>query len=132
MVSFVFARVGKATALSSLGRRVVMNEKLVRVRKWEEFKRLFIEFRPDSIVYIIEQNGFSETKEPTCLRLILSVKEAYYVYLDFPKGNALRETSVPIREDKKGNRYLEDQDIIQFIKREFGREDLNVYSYWTT
>jgi hypothetical protein len=131
-VSFVLARVGKAAAMSSLSRRVVMNEKLVRVRKWEEFKRLAIELKPDAVVYSIDQNGMSETKELTCLRLILPARNGYYVYLDFPKGNALRETGIPIHEDKKGTRCLEDQDIIQFIKREFGREDLNVYSYWTT
>ena len=109
-----------------------MNGKLVRVRKWEEFKRLAIELKPDAVVYSIDQNGMSETKELTCLRLILPARNGYYVYLDFPKGNALRETGIPIHEDKKGTRCLEDQDIIQFIKREFGREDLNVYSYWTT
>ena len=104
---------------------------LVRVRKWEEFKRLATELKPDSIVYSIDQNGTSKTKELTCLRVILPAQNAYYVYLDFPKGNALRETAIPIRENENGLRYLEDQDIIQFIKKELGREDLTVFSYWT-
>lgn len=103
---------------------------LVRVRKWEEFKRLVAELKPASIVYSIDHNAMSKTKELTCLRLILPAPNAYYVYVDFPKGNALRDTAIPIRENKNG-RFLEDQDIIKFLKKELGREDLAVFSYWT-
>jgi hypothetical protein len=73
----------------------------------------------------------SATKELTCLRLILPARNGYYVYVDFPKGNVLRETGIPIHDDKKGNRCLEDQDIIQFIRAALGRENLPVYSFWT-
>jgi hypothetical protein len=106
---------------------------LVRVRKWAEFKRLVTEFKPDSIVYSIDQNGVSRTKELTALRLILLVQGGYYVYLDFPKGNenVLRETGIPIHRDRNGVRYLEDEDVIRFIKRELG-EGLAVFSFWTT
>ena len=105
---------------------------VVRVRSWKEFKRLAAELKPASIVYSIDQNGMSKTKEPTCLRLILPAPNAYYVYVDFPKGSALRETTIPIHENKDGLRNLEDQDIIRFLKKELGREDLAVFSYWTT
>jgi hypothetical protein len=106
---------------------------LVRVRKWEEFKQLVIELKPDSIVYSIDQNAMSKTKELTALRLILLARGGYYVYLDFPKGkeNVLRETGILIHEDKNGNRCLEDQDIIRLLKQEFG-ENLAVFSFWTT
>jgi hypothetical protein len=103
----------------------------VRVRTWKEFKHLVAELKPAAVVYSIDQNALSKTKEPTCLRLILPAQNAYYVYLDFPKGNALRETAVPIRENKQG-RFLEDQDVIDFLKKALGREDLSVFSYWTT
>lgn len=108
-----------------------MSEKFVRVKRWEEFKRLAIELKPDAVVYSIDQNGMSKTKELTCLRLILPARSGYYVYLDFPKGNVLRETGIPIREDRMGNRCLEDEDIIQFIKSALGRENLSVFSFWT-
>ena len=108
-----------------------MNE-VVRVRTWKEFKNLATELKPDSIVYSIDQNAMSKTKEPTCLRLILPAPNKYYVYIDFPKGNALRETVIPIRENKDGLRCLEDQDIIRFLRKELGREDLPVFSYWTS
>jgi hypothetical protein len=105
---------------------------VIRVRKWQEFKRLATELKPDAIVYSIDQNGMSETKELTCLRLILPARNGYYVYLDFPKDSLLRETGIPIREDRKsGVRSLEDEDIKQFIRRELGREDLSVFSFWT-
>lgn len=105
---------------------------LIRVRKWTEFKRLVMELKPDSIVYSIDQNGMSKTKELTALRLILLARGGYYVYLDFPRGkeNVLRETGVPIHEDQNGVRFLEDEDVIRFIKRELG-ENLSVFSFWT-
>ena len=65
--------------------------------KWEEFKRLETELRPESIVYNIEQTGISKSREFTSLRLIIPSKK-YYVYVDFPKGDALRETGIPIPE----------------------------------
>ena len=107
-----------------------MSERLIRVKSWEEFRRLVVELKPNSIVYIIEQNGLTQTKETTILRLILPAPNAYYVYLDFPKDNTLRETAIPIHNDK-GNRHLEDDDIKQFLKKEFG-EKMPVFSYWTT
>jgi hypothetical protein len=90
-----------------------------------------MELKPDAVVYSIDQNGMSQTKELTVLRLILFARNGYYVFLDFPKGNVLRETGIPIHEDKKSTRYLEDKDVIQFIKVAFGREDLSVFSFWT-
>jgi hypothetical protein len=108
-----------------------LSERLIRIKSWEEFKRLVVELKPNSLVYIIEQDGLTQTKETTILRLILPAQNAYYVYLDFPKENALRETGIPIRVDKTGQRHLEDDDIKRFIKKEFG-ENMPVFSYWTT
>jgi hypothetical protein len=51
--------------------------------------------------------------------------------VDFPKGNELRETGIPIRQDASGTRCLEDEDVRGFLKREFG-DKLPVYSYWIT
>jgi len=103
---------------------------LVRLSKWVEFKRLVKELKPDSIVYNIEQTGISKTREFTSLRLILPSKN-YYVYIDFPKEYALRETGIPIHKDQSGTRCIEDDDIRAFLKRELG-EKLPVYSYWIT
>lgn len=106
-----------------------MSNRLVRVGKWEEFKRLVNELKPSSIVYNIEQTGISKKNEFTSLRLIISSKN-YYVYVDFPKGDALRETGIPIQVDPSGTRCIEDNNIRAFLKKAFG--ELPVYSYWIT
>jgi hypothetical protein len=106
---------------------------LTRVRKWTELKRLVKELKPNSIVYSIDQNAMSKTKELTALRLILLARGGYYVYLDFPRGkeNVMRETGIQIHEDENGVRSLTDEDVVRFIKRELG-ENLQVFSFWTT
>jgi hypothetical protein len=107
-----------------------LSDRLIRVSKWSEFKHLVNELKPNSIVYNIEQTGISKTREFTSLRLIIPAKN-YYVYIDFPKGDALRETSIQIHKDATGTRCIEDDDIRAFLKTEFG-EKLAVYSYWIT
>jgi hypothetical protein len=106
-----------------------LSDRLVRVKGWEEFKSLIYELKPNSIVYNIEQTGISKTREFTSLRLIIPSKN-YYVYVDFPKGNTLRETRIPINIDPSGTRCIEDNDIRAFLKKAFG--ELPVYSYWIT
>jgi len=108
-----------------------LTDNVVRIKSWEEFKRVAVELKPDSIVYNIEQNGLSSTKELTSLRLIMPCIKAYYVFLDFPKGEELRETHIPLRKDKKGNRYIEEKDVKDFLKSQLKREDLTICSYWT-
>jgi len=104
-----------------------------RVRKWIDFKRLVRDLKPDSIVYSIDQNAMSKKKELTALRFILLARGGYYVYLDFPKGNenVMRETGIKILRDRNGVRYLEDQDVVHFIKQELG-DKVQVFSFWTT
>lgn len=106
-----------------------MSDRLIRIGKWAEFKRLVEELKPNSIVYNIEQTGISKTREFTSLRLIIPSKN-YYVYVDFPKGDALRETGISIHVDPSGTRCIEDTDIRAFLKKQFG--ELPVYSYWIT
>jgi len=106
-------------------------DRVIRVKNWQELKRLAINLKPDSVVYNIEQNGLSPERELTCLRLIMPTKEAYYIFLDFPKEEKSRETGIPIRRDKKGNRCLEDKDVVSFLKTQLERKDLTVCSYWT-
>ena len=108
-----------------------MSNRYFRIRSWEEFKRLTVASKPDAVVYSIDQNGLSKTKDLTCLRLILPEKSGYYVYLDFPKGGKLRETGIPIREDELGNHYLHDEDIVKFLRNTFDWESLEVFSFWT-
>ncbi|MEM3577342.1 MAG: hypothetical protein QXX51_02675 [Candidatus Bathyarchaeia archaeon] len=104
---------------------------VIRIRTWKEFREIADKTGASVVVYNIEQNAFSENKELTCLRLILPCEGVQYVFLDFPKGDKLRETGITIRKDRHGNRYLHDEDIIGFLKREIGKENLQICSYWT-
>ena len=103
--------------------------KNVRVQTWEGFKGLLIEQKPKSIVYIIAQS--IPTKNLTSLKILLPVEGTQYIFTDTAKGDKLRRTGIPIRNDKKGNRFLEDADIKNFLKTQLQRKDLQIFSYWT-
>ncbi|MGB9684593.1 MAG: hypothetical protein ACPL1Z_06660 [Candidatus Bathyarchaeales archaeon] len=107
-------------------------EGVVKIRSWAEFKRLAENLNPKAIVYNIEQNGLSPKRELTNLRLILPAGPAYYVLIDFPRGGErLKETGIPLRKDAKGNSYIEEEDVIKFLKEQLKRDDLIICSYWT-
>ena len=109
-----------------------MSEGHVRIRSWEEFKRLVSEKKPTSIVYILEQNGFSPNKELTTLRIIMLHDKRYYIFLDFPKGEKLRETGIPLHKDKKGIFNLDEDEVKVILKKQFEKEKIEVFSFWTT
>lgn len=109
-----------------------MTEGNVRIRSWEEFKRLVSEKKPTSLVYILEQNGFSPNKELTTLKIIMLHDRRYYIFLDFPKGEALRETGIPLHKDKNGIFNLDEDEVKVILEKEFENEKLNIYSFWTT
>jgi hypothetical protein len=104
---------------------------VVKIRSWKEFKRLAEELKANSIVYNIEQDGLSPKRELTNLRLIMPSEKAYYVFIDFAKDEHLKETGVPLRRDAKGNRYINEEDVIKFLKNQFKRDNLTICSYWT-
>ena len=109
-----------------------MTEGNVRIRSWEELKRLVSEKKPKSLVYILEQNGFSPNKELTTLKIIMLHDRRYYIFLDFPKGEALRETGIPLHKDKNGIFNLDEDEVKVILKKEFEKEKLDIYSFWTT
>ncbi len=106
-----------------------MSDGPIRIRSWEEFKRLVNEKNPNSIVFILEQNGFSPNKELTTLKLIMLHDKRYYMFYDFPKGDTLRETGIPFRKDKKGIPNLDEAEVKAFLKKQF--PTLEIYSFWT-
>ncbi len=111
-----------------------MEEGHVRIKSWEEFKRQVIEKNPGSIVFILEQNGFSPNKELTVLRLIMLHDKRYYIFLDFPKGETqrLRETGIPLRKGKNGIANLDEDEVKLFLVKQFEGQKLRVYSFWST
>jgi hypothetical protein len=59
-------------------------------------------------------------------------QQRYYIFIDTPKGDQLRETALTLHKDKNGTRYLYDQEVKNYIKAQFEGEKLEVYSFWTT
>ncbi|MGQ9551944.1 MAG: hypothetical protein ACUVUE_05900 [Candidatus Bathycorpusculaceae bacterium] len=108
-----------------------MSERMAKVRSWDEFKRLIIKHKPDAIVYNIEQNGLSADRELTVLRLIVPAQDRYYIFIDFPEGEELRGTRIPLHKDKKGARYIEEEEVKDFLKTQFERKNLTICAYWT-
>jgi hypothetical protein len=110
---------------------LLLGEGHVRVRSWEEFKSLVREKKPRSIVFVLEQSGFSPNKELTTLRLIMLSNKRYYIFFDFPKGETLRETKISLHKDKKGIPYLDEDEVKAFLKKQFEEDKIEVYSFWT-
>jgi hypothetical protein len=103
--------------------------KTIRVNTWQEFKELALEKKPKSVVYVIAQS--IPARNHTGLKLILPVEGAQYIFADSAKGDKLRRTGIPIRTDKKGNRFLTDGDVKRFLRTELQIKDLQIFSYWT-
>ena len=108
-----------------------MDEGHVRIRSWEEFKRLVSEKKPGSIVFILEQSGFSPNKELTSLKLIMLHDRRYYIFIDSPKGNALRQLGIPFHIDKNGIPNLDEDEVKSFLEKQFEKDNVKVYSFWT-
>ena len=109
-----------------------MNQGHIRIRSWEEFKHLVSDKKPGSLVFILEQNGFSPNKELTTLKIIMLYDRRYYIFLDFPKGEALRETKIPLHKDKNGILNLDEDEVKVILKKMFEKDKIEVFSFWTT
>ncbi len=108
------------------------NDGYVRIRDWEEFKRLVGEKKPQSITFILEQNGLSPSRELSSLRIIMLHDRRYYMFFDFPKDGALRETRIPLHADKKGILNLDEDEVKAILKKQFEKDNVQVFSFWTT
>ncbi|MCX8150729.1 MAG: hypothetical protein N3D85_04430 [Candidatus Bathyarchaeota archaeon] len=106
-----------------------MTDGHVRIRSWSEFKRLVNEKKPASIVFILEQNGFSPNKELTTLKLIMLHDRRYFMFYDFPKGDTLRETEIPLHKNKNGIANLDEDEVKAYLKKQFPA--LEIFSFWT-
>ena len=57
--------------------------------------------------------------------------QRYYIFLDFPKGESLRETGIPLHRDKNGIPNLDEDEVKAILKKQFEKEKIEVYSFWT-
>jgi hypothetical protein len=108
------------------------NDGHVRIRDWEKYKQLVNEKKPRSLTFILEQNGLSPNRELSTLRIIMLHDRRYYIFLDFPKGEVLRETGIPLHKDKNGILNLDEDEVKVILKKQFEKENLDIFSFWTT
>jgi len=108
---------------------ICLERKVVRVKSWEDFKNLVIKHSADTIAYNIEQGV--PARNLTSLRLILPVKGIQYVFIDTAAGERLRKTGIKLHRDNFGNRYVRDEDVINFVKSELKMKNLKTHSYWS-
>ncbi len=104
----------------------------VRIRDWETYKRLVREKKPRSITFVLEQNALSPHKELSSLRIIMLHDKRYYMFFDFPKGETLKETGIPLHKDRNGILNLDEDEVKAILKKEFEKDRIDVFSFWTT
>jgi len=104
-----------------------LSGKVERVLTWNRFKELLLKLDPKEIYYA--QGNAPLSRPPVELRLIFTAKDAQYVFVDTAKGYTLRRTKIPVRVDKYGNFYLEEENIEEFIYTQLGRNDIKIRSF---
>lgn len=105
-----------------------MSSRVIKVDSWEEFKRLIRKYDVKELVYRIEMGV--PARHLTSLRLILPTTDAQYVFIDTASEGKLKRTGIKLRVDELGNMYISDEDLINFIKSEIGR-NIKIHSYFT-
>ncbi len=108
------------------------NDGHVRIRDWIEYKRLVREKKPGSITFVLEQNALSPNRELSTLRIIMMHDKRYYMFFDFPKDGILKETGIPLHKDSKGIFNLDEDEVKAILKKEFEKDNIDVFSFWTT
>ena len=100
--------------------------KVVHVKTWDEFKRLAIIHKPNTIAYTLQRAPLSNP--PIGLRLVFASKDVQYVFLDVAEGKSLKRTKIPVTPDLAGEFCFEEEDIKNFLKTELKRDDLSIIS----
>jgi len=99
--------------------------RILCTKTWNEFKKLAVALRPKSVTFFLQRAPLS--KPPVALRILFTSENVLYVFLDSAKGDAFRQTKIPIKRREK-QRFVLHEDIKGFITKELGRPDLVVVS----
>ena len=97
------------------------------MNNWEEFKKLANVLGPNSVSYTIQRAPLS--KPPVGLRIVFATGVTQYVFLDFARGGNMDRTKIPVRCNDKGEAYLSEEEIRNFILTQLGRRDLAIHSF---
>lgn len=107
-------------------RTVKKSNRVIHVREYEKFRKLALELKSKSMLYTMQRAPLSNP--PIALRFIFTSGDKQYIFLDFPAGDKLRQTKIPIKFNKYGEAYIDDEDIRNFVLEELGRKDLAIHS----
>jgi len=98
----------------------------VHVKTWTQFKQLADTLKPSNIAYTMQRAPLS--KPPIGLRLIFTVENTQYVFLDFAKDDALKQTKIPVQINAYGEAFLNEDTIKEFLRSQLNRKNLQIYS----
>jgi hypothetical protein len=101
----------------------------IRVKMWQQFRELALEKNAKTVVYVIAQS--IPARNHTGLKLILPVEGVQYIFTDSAKGDKMRRTGLPVRTGRKGDRFLTDEDVKSFLRKQLEISGLKIFSYWT-
>ena len=54
---------------------------------------------------------------------------AIFIFIDFPKGEFLRETGIPLHKDRNGVWNLDEDEVKLILKKVFEKQNLDVFSF---
>jgi len=54
------------------------------------------------------------------------------MFLDFAKDGILKETGIPLHADKNGLLNLDEDEVKRILQKEFEKDNLDIFSFWTT
>ena len=101
-----------------------------RIRSWEEFRKLALEFKPEVIFYVIDSHPLR--KPPWGLKFIFYNGFNGYVFVDYADGATLYKTKIPFQGKDKSEVPLLVEDIENFIHSQIGKRKVSpIHSFWS-
>ena len=101
-----------------------------RIRRWNEYKKLALEFKPKIIYYAIDSHPLR--KPPFGLKLIFYEGFNGYIFIDYADGATLYKTKIPIQGKIKKEIPLLVEDIESFIHSQIGKIKISpIHSFWS-
>ena len=58
--------------------------------------------------------------------------DATICFLISQRSNVLRETKIPLHKDKNGILNLDEDEVKTILKKQFEKDKVEIFSFWTT
>ena len=101
-----------------------------RILKWDEYRKLALEFKPNLIVYLRESHPLR--KPPYGLKLIFYHKLDSYILVDYADDTTLFKTKIPIQGQDKREVPILYEDIENFIHTQIDKIQVSpIHAFWS-